>query len=419
MPSFIDLPASALDVFNVEDVNKYAKLPYYYAPLEVQIFAYQQTFNQLFGKTPWKANMGPIMRGVRAEPTPKARQSIYPNPIQQAPLRDVFETKEFSEDCVVKRHYFDSHQFNFLPSFQDFRTNQLDFNHKDITQQIAYAADIYTRAVLLQKCRYMYICGNKQGGPLQTVPFIPPQTDITLATVGAMGKGQNFFADLAQNKIGHNLKLRDLSAIGMEMRDTLGLNFFDGSLNTPKDNQLLKGRYAYIGGNEAYQMLPWDDDFSRFRNVNFDIVANGWSGSIFNILTWKSQKYPLRFLADGSFPEPEVVNDDGLTIINPNYAGAPFQVDLCLAADAAKTVTVGPPPSEFADQQISKEKFFSMKWNGEVQLIDNFLTKDGAGNVDINNRGEFLKLISTLTFATTMLNPRAVIAVAFARQKLT
>src|SRR5437016_10828773 len=127
---------------NIEDVNKYNKLPFYLALNEAKLFAQWQVYNQLFGKISWQPNMGTTLRGIRPEPTPVGEALFFPNEITAVPNKDVFETLESKEDATLKLHDFDSNQFHFLPSFQDFRENQLDFNHSDIVRQLTIANDL-------------------------------------------------------------------------------------------------------------------------------------------------------------------------------------------------------------------------------------------------------------------------------------
>src|SRR5438552_3628948 len=120
MPVLYDLP-EYLIANNIEDVNKFQKLPFYLAMNQSSMFPKWNVYNSLFGKISWQPNMGTTLRGVKAEPTPVGRALFYPAEVTSIPNKDIFETTESAEDATLKLHDFDSNQFHFLPSFQDFR----------------------------------------------------------------------------------------------------------------------------------------------------------------------------------------------------------------------------------------------------------------------------------------------------------
>ncbi len=427
MPVQYDLPEFT-NANSVEDVNKYNKLPIYLAKLEAQQFPRWQVFNKLFGKINWVPNMGKTMRGVRAEHTPIGRQEFYPVDLDQTPNKDVIETQETSEDTVLKQHDFDSKQFHFLPSFQDFRENQLDFNHQDIVKQIAANNDIFIRTVMLQKTPYVFVPGNPTAGERQLLSA--PVTAGGSITSANAAKNTNWFQSMVP-KITFGLTLAAIDYAVAVMRDDLGAPFFEGVVNTPRDNELIKGKYVMVGSSEAYQMLKWDPNFSQFRNINLDIVSDGFKGSIFGELTWKSERYPIRFLADGTRPAPEIpemdpaqtgtvtgaANQQSRTVPNPDYVNAPFEVAWLLGADAFKTVKIGPPPKAFATKKMDTSKFYSMKWNGEVQLTDQILIKDAAGNFHTNVRGRFLQLISSVVMGAIPCRQQNCLPILFLRHR--
>lgn len=413
MPVEYDLPEYQ-GADSIEDVNKYNKLPFYLAKLEAEMFPTWQVYNRLFGKINWKPNMGPVIRGVRAEHTPIGQSEFFPVDLQQTPNKNVYETLETSEDAALKWHDFDSKLFHFLPSFQDFRENQLSFNHKDIVRQIAIANDLFIRTAAIQKAPYIYVCGAKNGDKLTSSPVVPSGTSITSANAA---KNTAFWeAQIA--RVGSNLSLAELDYLTAVFRDDLNAPFFEGVTNSPRDNDLIKGRYVAIGSLEAFQQFKWDPDFAPMRNVNLSIVNDGFRGSIFDEITWKAERYPLRIAADGTRPFPELVNEsDSRTRPNPDYVKAEWEVMMFVGADAFKTINVGPPPSEFSAKAMSREKFYSMKWNGEVQLTDQVLVQYADGQYDTNVRGRFLKLISTAIMGMIPCNQYNYLPVLFKRKR--
>lgn len=421
MPVQYDLPEYT-NANSIEDVNKYNKLPYWLALMEAKQFPTWQVFNRLFGKINWKPNMGTTLRGVKPEHTPVGQSDFYPNPITSTPNKNVYETLESTEDAVLKMHDFDSKQFHFLPSFQDFRENQLDFNHKDIVRQIAISNDAFIRSVAIQKARWLAIPGNTasavDGGDVFNVPFIPSGTDVNSTTVAASGKNTAFWIAQAAKVGVEGLTLAALDKFVGIFRDDLNAPFFEGQVNMPRDNELLKGKYVLIGSHEVYQQFKWDVNFEQFRNVNMSIVNDGFRGSIFDEVTFMPARYPYRIANDGTIPVPEVYDaTDNRTVVSPTYKAAANELLLLVAADFLKTIKVGPPPSEFSSKSMSTQKFYSMRWNGEVQLTDQVLVKYSDGTYDTNVRGRFLKFISSATYGAIINNPHACLPILIRRKR--
>lgn len=429
MPSLIDVP-EYYQPNSIEDVNKYNQLPFYLAAMEARLFPVWDTYGALWGKMNWQANMGPVLKGVQAEHTPVIRSEFYPKKISETPNKDVFETYERTEQTSLMLHDFDSKQISFLPNFQDFRTNQIDFTHKDIVRQIAVAGEMFTRSVMLQKTPFLYVVGNNTAGATSDfldagVPYIPAGTDITQANVDAAGKNTAFWNAMI-NKVGRvGISMSDVDILMSTMRDTLRAPFFEGAANSPRDNELIKGKYVMVGSSEAFQNFKWDADLAKFRNVDWNIAIDGFAGSIFNMITWKCEHYPLRIAADGTRPVPETFdNDSKQTIVNPVYAAAPYEVAWILGADAFKTIKVGPPPKAFASGTMNAEDFIKMNWNGEVKLTKNFLiaySADGGATLtyDTNNRGRFVKFISSVVYGCLAVNARNAVPILFKRGRPT
>lgn len=421
MPVQYDLPEWQ-GLNDIQDVNQYQKLPFYLAMLEAKYFPQWQLWNKLFGTLNWTPNMGSTLRGVRAEPTPVGRQSFYPASIQGQPNKDVFENFETYEEATLAMHDFDSKQFSFLPSFQDFRENQIDFTHKDIVRQMAITNDIFFRSYMLQKLPYIYIPGNAT--ELTPCPAIQSGTAVSAASVAASGKNQAFWAaQIAAVNAGGvlGLTLATMDDAVAVFRDDLGAPFFEGTVNTPKDNELIKGKYLMVSSNEAYQMIKWDPNFRNFRDVNIQVTNDGFRGEIFGELTWKSERYPLRFKVDGSNPAPEVYDPlNNRTVPNPDYVSAPYELAFLVGAEAFKMLKVGPPPKPFASGKMDAAKFYSMNWNGEVRLTDQILVNYNNGvstTPDLNYRGRFLKLFSTVIYGAIPVNQRFILPILFKRKR--
>jgi hypothetical protein len=160
---------------------------------------------------------------------------------------------------------------------------------------------------------------------------------------------------------------------------------------------------------------------AKFRSTDWNILMDGFSGTPFGNLVWKQQRYPWRCAADGVFVAPEILNDDNRPVPNPDWVSAGYEIGWLLAADSFESIKIGPPPKPFASGKMSPEIFGPMSWNGEVQLTKNFLIMqavEGGGTVPMtNDRGRFVKFISSLTFGCLPTNARNCIPVVYQRAR--
>lgn len=421
MPSFSDLPQVPAS-WDVQDQNLYNRMPYFFSKYEAQKINFWAVYQQLFGKLPWKPNQGPLMRMVQPTPSPKIRQNFTPVAISSDYKIDRFSTGERTEDAILKWHKFETPRFSFLPPFQDFITNRLKLNHDDLLEQITYAQETFCFTFLFQKARFAYICDQQDAtvASMITPPYLTKTQDVSDANITLNGKNAAWLANVATKNMGKKgLTIRALDAASLGAINDIGMDFFDGPVGRPKENSPLTGKFALIGSAEAFEQLKYDPDFSSFRNITVDVMKDGWEGSLFKRFAWRSVKYPPRFLDDGTWPNPEMVDEDGYIVPNPSYVNAPNEVALMLGAAAAKIIPVGPPPSEFAGQNISQQKFVNMRWNGEVKLTDNFLLKDSNGEYRTNNDGLYVKLEALCTYGALINNPRQIVAVMYRRNRVT
>jgi hypothetical protein len=169
------------------------------------------------------------------------------------------------------------------------------------------------------------------------------------------------------------------------------------------------------GSNDAFLQLVNDPDLIARKTLDQDILLAEFKGPFVNdTVVWKTQYKPLRFYAQdaaagptngnvavqgGVFVAPELTEyPSGKTRPNPAYINAPYEIAFMFGADAYRTIKVGPPPKDFT--KVTKDKFYSMQWNGEIRLTDQFTITRGsiAGNdlsVDLNDDGRFLKFKGT------------------------
>lgn len=419
MPDY-NLPAYA-KTNDVKDQNQYEKMPIWLARQEVKAFADFHVFDKLFGSLKWKPNMGNNLRGVRAEKTPIGRQIFLPKPITEEPLKDIIDQEEVVNDSVLRMHYFDSLNFHFLPSYADFRDSQIGPINREIARQIAFANDMFIRSWVFEMADYVYVAGATT--PLQDAPSNTGDPGMEEAD---MFKDQTWRQARVADIQGAGISLRQLDTAVAVMRDDVGAPFFEGLQNgSPAANEMVKGKYCLLGSSEMWQQWKWDPDMRTMLGDNQNLVVDGFRGSIFGDVTYKTVRYPLRVAVDGSLPVPEIMTETrNKTVPNPAYVNAPYEIAFLVAADAAQSISIGPPPADFAGGGngggISMKKFKGMRWNGEIELTDDILVTrtDGATTYyDTNRRREQLQLQSTLAMGCISNESRSCMPIMFARKR--
>src|SRR5690606_35972914 len=136
-----------------------------------------------------------------------------------------------------------------------------------------------------------------------------------------------------------------------------------GMVNVPKPNETIKGKYCIIGSNEAWTALTFDDYVLANKDDKMNLLNDEFSGVLFGNLTYKTERFPLRMTAEGTFPPPEIYVEGAdahnrfETVPNPDYIKAPYEFAFAFGGGAYEKINVGPPPSEFAGGRISAEKF--------------------------------------------------------------
>lgn len=412
MPAFYDMPAVFGNAI-VEPIDRFSQLPFYLVRNEVKQFPIWSVFDQLYGEIDWQTNEGNTMRGVTPQRSPVGRSFFFPNPMTTVPNKDIYQVTESIENAILYVHNYESFQFNFMPSFSAFWRTYLQFANKDIVEKIAISNNQFIETQMWFGSPYVYLCGT---GLLSNCP-------TAIGNIAGTGAGSKTSAWLVQTTIGaggisgvqQGLTLRDCYRAFTNLQEDLAAPPFEGSKNMPKDNEGLKGKYVLLISSEAWLNFTFDPDVQTLKPLNLDLLFNDFKGMLFGFLTCKINKYPIRYnVAD-------VLSSDNVTVLypkgtpippeifdttdnkwkpNPYYTSlvsAPFEINWILGADRAKTIKVGPPPKEFAATKMSAEKFYSLKWNGEVRLTDQVLITDAAGNLALNVYGEQMKFISKLT----------------------
>lgn len=411
MPSFYDKP-SIFGNAMVEDVNRFNQLPFYLVKNEVRQFPVWNELDQLYGKINWETNQGNIMKGVTPQRSPVGRSFFFPNAVTSVANKDIYQVTESTEQASVKVHKYESFQFNFMPSFTAFWETYLQFANKDIVEKIAISNNQFIETNMWYNATNVYLCGTGLVGGCPTL-----MGDITYAIAGSKTAAWLVAAVMGAGGVGgvqQNLTLRDVYRAIMNLQEDLAAPAFDGVKNMPKDNEGVKGKYVLLLSSEAFLNFTFDPDVQILKPLNLDILFNDFKGELFGTVTCKIKKYPVRFntvdikdgggnmmWAAGTPIDPEIFDaTDNKWKPNPYYTSlvsAPYEIEWLLGDSYAKTIKVGPPPKEFAVTNMSAQKFYSMKWNGEVRLTDQVLITNPDGTTELNVYGENLKFISKLT----------------------
>lgn len=423
MPNYYEQVASFQNAA-VEDKDRFQKLPFYLVKNEIKTFPRWNIFDQLYGDISWEPNMGNVMRAVTPQASPVANSFAFPVNIDQVPNKNVYQVTESSEDARVKAQRFESSQFSFVPYFTSFWRDHLQYANKDIARQIQVYNNQFIRTGLWSKSNYVYLAGT---GLISGAPT----SDINTTGDAAGSKTTAWLAAQIPN-IKNNLSLRTIYRAQLAHREDLAAPPFEGVKNMPEDNEGLKGRYCIVGSTEAWDAFPFDPDTNLLKSINLDLLFKDFNGLLFGKVVYKYDPFPLRFKADGTFVAPQVIQDLGKAgnaqqgtggikaIPNPDYTNpnvAAYEIAWMLGQDACKTIKVGPPPKEFAAQSMSQKKFYSLKWNGEIQLTDQVLVTYADGSVDLNVYGTQLKFISQTTFGYLVGEPRFAFPILFRRKR--
>lgn len=421
MPMF-QVPAidqSTAGQWSQQDVNLYQKLPFYLVKTLVDYVKTWSTFGKLTGKIRWQPNMGTTMRGERKVPSPNLRQFANPNPLTGTPKVDVLGVRSTVVNEVLYWQDFESQYLNFLGSFQDFMNDHVERTRTDIQEKMNRYNEVYLRGKIYGNSPKVFL-PNRLAGELMEAP-------VADAFVGADTKNTAWHqAMVAQLGNPGNLSLDALSRLLTIMSTDLRAPCFTGS-DLPKDDVGLQGKYVLICSTEAFERFTFDPYVKTNKTLDFDIVTNGFKGSIFGRITCRLEDMPLRFKADGTFPEPETIEVNPAaynyneTIPNSVYTDpvqTPYEIAFLCGDTGYDSIQIGPPPEDFRGDGVP-EGFGRMTWNGEIQLTKDILIpvpqEDGTIKWESNKRGRYLQLISTLTLGCVPKQRRWIVPIIFKR----
>jgi hypothetical protein len=422
----------------VEDYPRFEQLDFYLVNNEVGVFPQWNVFDQLYGDIDWQANMGNVMRGTTPQPSPVGNPFFIPNNITELPKKDIHQVTESTEEARVKRHNHESYKFNFLASFTAFWKNYLQYANKDIVKKIAIRNNQFIETNMWANSPNVYLAGGTLVTACPTEMINAAGTAVgsktaawLIATVNGGG---------GQPGVLQNMTLRDMYMCNIILQEDMAAPPFMGAKNMPDDNKGLQGKYVFLMSSECWMNLTFDKDVLNKLNglapCDLNLVFNDFKGLLFGTTTVKFLRHAIRFntvdvvnpagdvlYAAGTPIDPEVYDSTTKkNIPNPYFTSltsAPFELGWALGADIAKTIKVGPPPKEFARTEMSQEKFYSLRWNGEVRLTDQVLINNADGSVDLNVYGEVLKFIGDTVYGYLPGEPRYGFPFIYRRQRPT
>lgn len=418
MPSSYSLPR-ATGLWDVQDVERYERLPYWIALQQSKRIPFWARWSKLFGTIAWKPNSGTTVKGLLTEPSPVSTQIHAPQNITAQPRKTVVSHFERENEATVKRHLFESPLFHFLPSFQDFRTRQVNFALTDLTRQIGISDDMFVRWQAFNQCPHLYVAGNATAGERELIPAphgeatddfttTPKTTAIMNAVVAKIGSAKG------------DLSFREICRARAILRHDLNAPPWEGNPAAPKENETIKGKYLLIGDPEIYENLSFDPHILNYKNDKMDLINDEFMGVISGNIAFYAERYPLRIGANGSMdmqPELEKLEDGQYEVVQgETYKNAPFGVACMLGYLPFETLKIGPPPAEFSKQSMSEQKFSSLNWNGEVKMTDQVLV-NYAGSMDTNKYGEYLQLISSVASGIVPNTPRYCMFIIYRRTR--
>lgn len=407
------------------DINLYQAMPYYLAKMQVDRMKTWGMWDKFCGKRKWKAKQGPTMLAVRTEPSPHQRQFAQPSPLASTPKKDIMNVREVEVAAQVYRHRFESPNLYFYPDFNDFM-DHVDDTSNDIMEKIERYQDVFIRGQIFHMSPYVFVC--KAGGQvsLESTPFWDGNGAFV---AGTHGKTQALLAAQAPSITG-GLSMEAVAKMHNIMETDLRVPYFTGTGGATSDSYL-KGKYCLTTSSEAFNRFTFDPWVKENKNINMDIVNDSFRGLLWGRVTTRIEDLPLRMKLDGSFAAPELrVEDanaynDGETVPNPVYTGrgaaqSPIEIGYFIGGQGYETIEVGPPPSKFTGDSPPHD-FPALFWNGEVKATKQFLVSSidpdtGATVQDMNTYGEWLRLISQVTYGILPKQRRNIIPVFYVRE---
>jgi len=409
-------------LWSQQDPNAFTRYQVWYANQQIEHIKYWSRWQKKYATMPWKKNVGSVITSVSAEPSAISTQKHVPNYLTEAPRVTEVRHFERTNTARTRRHLWQSPLMHFLPSFLDFRTGELDFASSDLTRQIAVGNDQFVRWQALQMCKWVYVVGKTD--PLVRAPY-GEATSVSEPKNAAFW--MNMAAEVGSDDAGF-LTYKQIVTIASIMQNQLGIIPWSGLPAEPSENSTVKGKYILTGDGLIYDALAYDEHVLSTKSDKIDYINSAFTGQIGPRVAFLQECHPLRYLAtDGSFPAPEIEEQDPNDttkyekVPNPPYAGldttatnnANIGIAFMEGHQPFESISVGPPPKEFASGAMSMKKFNQLDWSGTVRLTDNLLVNYGSSNIDTNKWGEWLQLIADTTMGLTPKTARNMVAIVY------
>ena len=449
--------------------GNFKSLSYYLAKNEVALYPKWNVYDTLYGSIPWQPNMGSVLTGTTPTPSPVLRTTFMPEVLTAYPKKDQFTVGERTEDASLGMHRFESNRFRFLSNFESFWRDNLSYAQSDIVRQIQTANNIFVRTLMYYQAPDLYISGKGLSSQLTHADVYTRKRELAQADIrkvenggdsstdvitgGSSGQtitvsaGNTFRNDIATGGTGTavstELSLKEIFKAMLVLQEDIQAPPFERTFGGPKTSEMVKGKYVLICSTEAWASLLWDTNLrtgtgtgaaTQLAPDSMNLLRDGFAGDLFGKITAKFDPFPLRFSANGDFIAPQTADSTtGKCIPNSNYTQinassntiGSHEIAFLVGADAFKTISVGPPPKEFASKNMSAKKFYSMKWNGEVNLTDQFLIPTGSGSdpladaagSELNTYGDYLKFISQVIIGGISGDTRYCLPISFLRRR--
>lgn len=423
MPVFFNVGTSMLQ--SIQNTSQFTRMPVQMAAQQVKYYDYYSRWKQKYSKLKWEPNMGDYIVGIVPQYSPKSRQYATPANLTAQGQRNVVSQYERNNAGRPKHEYFESFQFNWIPTELDFRTGQVAFANKDLTRQVAFFYDDFTRWNVVNYAPYIYVVGNRTAGEGPYIPCVNGEP-----TSSSSPKNAAFWQAMG-DKVGVNeagfLNFKNIVAVRDAAESIAGIMPWDGMPGKPGNNEIQRGKWMLTGEAGIYNALQFDTHVLNVKPLDMNLLNQGFQGVISSNINFLQEWNggALRFDVDGSFPAPEIeseladvtygTSENYETMTNPSYAKAPYAVAVFEGNEAGQDLPVGPPPAPFSEQNISAAKFIKMRWNGEVQLTDQVLLNYGSNVYDTNKYGEYVQLISHVTVGYISKTARNAIPVVYRR----
>ena len=447
--------------------GNFKSLSYYLAKNEVALYPKWNVYDTLYGSIKWQPNMGSTLTGTTPTPSPVLRMTFMPEVLTAYPKKDQFTVGERTEDASLGMHRFESNRFRFLSNFESFWRDHLSYAQSDIVRQIQTANNVFIRTLMYYQAPDLYISGQGLSSQVTHADVYTRKRELSQADIRKVENGGDSSTDLItdgtsgqtitvsagnmfRNDIAHGgtavsqpLTLKEIFKAMLVLQEDVQAPPFERTFGAPNTSEMVKGKYVLICSTEAWASLLWDTNLrtgtgtgaaTQLAPANMNLLQDGFAGDLFGKITAKFDPYPLRFSANGDFIAPQTVDTDtGKCVPNPNYtkidaaenAVGSHEIAFLVGADAFKTISVGPPPKEFASKNMSAKKFYGMKWNGEVNLTDQFLIPTGSGSdpladaagSELNTYGDYLKFISQVIIGGIAGDTRYCLPISFLRRR--